>query len=309
MHLNAFKLDPSGVEGGRYKDLVDLILTELWLHRSIRKIFVSYRRADSLEVAHQLWESLTRMQYEVFLDDCTLNPGVNFQRELMWWLNDADLILLLASPNLAVSEWVQEEINAATHASIGFLAVVWPEEDGKKGSNRLPQLMPDQIVDLLPQSFASTMVEPGQQRLVESAVHTITEKVAEKRVQAIQQRLWSLLPYLKDSIPSESDVHDGILQGDLKLFHRDSEKLIYARVLPFRPTLDAIYSLRQDFNDPKNFPKLPTKALFFYRENDRHDQRVWAMEWMLEPERPEEALALYRVLPYTGDTLDLGWLK
>ena len=228
----------------------------------------------------------------------------------MWWLNDADFILLLASPNLSDSKWVQEEINAATHASIGFLAVRWPKLPQGKESDVLEQLMPDQIRDLQPGWFESKEVEQSHQRLVESAVLQIEEWVAEIRVGAIQQRLQSLMPYLRDSIPEDQfEVEDGIRPGDLQLVHKKSRKLFYARVLPFRPTLELIYSLRQDLTDQRNLTPRPAKALFFYREIDRHDQRISAMEWMLEQVHCEECPARYRVLPYTGDTLDLGWLS
>jgi hypothetical protein len=53
-------------------------------------------------------------------------------------LNDADLVLLLGTPNLGKSEWVVKEIAVANATEVPLLAVLWPDPDDPGRAAPLP---------------------------------------------------------------------------------------------------------------------------------------------------------------------------
>lgn len=300
--LHTFNAFPLG-NPPQYAALVDEVLSRLWMRRTLRKVFISYKRSDSLAVAHQLRDALTRAHYDVFLDECSIDYGTHFQRELLWWLNDVDFVLLLASPHLDSSRWVMEEIEFANIAHVGLLALRWPLPPGSRGPAVLSSLMSDQIYALPRLESATTVAE---QTLPRDELEKLLDTIAVYRAQAIQRRLWALLPYLTDQLEAASRPFtptDRI--GDLVLEGANPPGSDYIRVLPFRPTLDTLYAFGQEvmaLHEP------PARALLFYMENDPHDQRCRAFEWCVHSERTGETPSLYRLLPLTDGTFDLGRL-
>jgi hypothetical protein len=124
--INAFKKHDTGTAWA--DSLVDETLSMAWLNRRARKAFISYRRIDSAPIANQIFGRFSELGYEVFLDDATIERGVDFQHELKWWLNDADLLLALLSPRLTDSKWCAEELTFAQSHSIGIAALEWPSQ-------------------------------------------------------------------------------------------------------------------------------------------------------------------------------------
>jgi TIR domain-containing protein len=102
------------------------LLEELRLLRERRKVFVSYRRADSSAVAHQLFQRLDERSFRVFLDTFSVPYGRNFQEELLDNLTDTDVLVLLDTPGVSSSKWVQEEITQANKLGLGVLQLIWP---------------------------------------------------------------------------------------------------------------------------------------------------------------------------------------
>jgi TIR domain len=292
--LNAFALGQ-----GNYKALVDEVLSQIWLARTSRKIFISYKRSDSHEAAHALRDLLTGKGFEVFLDDATITAGKDFQRELSWWLNDADCVLLLASPNFTSSQWVMKEIQFATINSVGLLAVVWPKGGGGRTDPALlSSLMEDQIfsletADLQGAGAASTLTGAAAVRLL--------ERLAEVRARLVQRRLLNLLGLLQENVRRPGYTLEQLDRlGDFEL-NKDGESTgSYLRVLPFRPTVEAIDELRRDVS---RLTSPPSRALLFYQENDARDRRLAALQWLLEPIRDKERPATYRLMPYNGAPL------
>src|SRR5262245_28421749 len=95
-HINAFVM---GFFGEAWTEcLADEVLSMAWLHRRTPKVFISYKRTDSAPIAGQLYDRFNHLGYETFLDEASVPRGTDFQRELKWWLNDADLLIVLASP-------------------------------------------------------------------------------------------------------------------------------------------------------------------------------------------------------------------
>lgn len=56
------------------------LLRSLGLTEFQRRVFISYRRTDSLYIGEDLWEILSQAGFSVFLDRFAIEPGANFQR-------------------------------------------------------------------------------------------------------------------------------------------------------------------------------------------------------------------------------------
>lgn len=75
--------------------ICNLILEGFELLRKNRKIFISYKRTESSNVAIQLYEALERNNFDVFIDTHSIDKGEEFQEELWHRMTDCDVILML----------------------------------------------------------------------------------------------------------------------------------------------------------------------------------------------------------------------
>ena len=103
-----------------------LLLEMLGLVEKERKIFISYRRSETSALAVQLHTELVQRRFDVFLDRFAVPPGVDFQRRLDEDLGDKAYVLLLESPELRNSRWVEHEILYAHARRIEILALTLP---------------------------------------------------------------------------------------------------------------------------------------------------------------------------------------
>ena len=118
-NLNGFFLkDERSVQALR-----NYILAFFGVVNTNRKVFISYRRIDSEELAHQLFDALTKLKYHPFLDSYSIQPGVDFQEYLRHELNDTELIVVLNTENFNESEFTKEEVNIANELRIPILEV------------------------------------------------------------------------------------------------------------------------------------------------------------------------------------------
>jgi TIR domain-containing protein len=127
-NINGFELkDYTGLEG-----LVNRILEGFSLLRISRRLFISYKRDESTELAMQLYEHLDSAGFDVFLDTHSVLPGDKFQDELWHRLVDTDVVILLNSPNFFKSKWTREELAKASAMSIGVVQLIYPDVIPKK---------------------------------------------------------------------------------------------------------------------------------------------------------------------------------
>lgn len=288
--INAFQQDaydadwPSG--------LVDEVLAMAWARRRTRKVFVSYKRTDSAPIAGQLYDKLNRLGYETFYDDASIDRGSDFQRELKWWLNDADLLLVLLSPRFSQSLWCVEEIAFSQSRFVGVLVVNWPNEayadphgNGFGGSGAamgqpplLQSAMPDQQMALSLADFKGAGTAPRgaadlpARELSDAALMRVLAACARQRSVAIRQRLDNLIPLARDVFSTQGPVDAGPLLGDLT-FRDEGRRKCFARVLPFRPQPETIF---QTYQESEGFDRVGC----FYAENDLDDPRARALRWL-----------------------------
>ena len=119
------------INGSIYDDsnldfIVNVALEELRLLRKMRRVFVSYKRSDSVAVANQLFDVLSRCQFDVFMDAYSIRGASEFQMELKHRITDSDVLIQLNSPHFMDSQWCREEISTANSLQIGVLQINWP---------------------------------------------------------------------------------------------------------------------------------------------------------------------------------------
>ncbi|EOB6396905.1 toll/interleukin-1 receptor domain-containing protein [Vibrio vulnificus] len=117
------------------KELAALMMECVGLLRRQRRVFVSYRRTESRDVALQMYDVLTEKGFDVFLDTHDIRPGELFQDALWHKLCDSDVLIMLDTPTYFESRWTREEIGRARAKEIHVLRVVWP--------NHIPNKMAD----------------------------------------------------------------------------------------------------------------------------------------------------------------------
>lgn len=113
--------DPEMVE------LAVALLECLGLLRRQRRVFVSYRRAESRSAAVQLHDLLSGRGFDVFLDTHDIRPGEPFQDVLWHRLCDSDVMVMLDTPTYFESKWTRQELGRARAKEIHVLRIVWPD--------------------------------------------------------------------------------------------------------------------------------------------------------------------------------------
>jgi len=109
--------------------LVNHVLENLSLLRTERRLFISYRRVESRNIAVQLYEYFEQFNYDVFLDTHSVKPGEPFQDELWHRMVDTDVVVILNTPGFLESTWTEQELAQASAMSIGIVQVVWPKTE------------------------------------------------------------------------------------------------------------------------------------------------------------------------------------
>lgn len=131
-HLNGLSY---GDCGASFERLAGRVLEGFGLLRERRRLFISYRRAETSGIATQCYEALDAAGFDVFLDtQGVINPGAPFQEILWHRLVDTDVILLLDSPGFSESRWTTEELARANQSNIQILQLLWPGREDASAS-------------------------------------------------------------------------------------------------------------------------------------------------------------------------------
>ena len=133
-NLNAFKLK----ENADIDTLSNYIFSYFGLLNLNRKVFISYKRQDTENLAMQLFDGLVHRGFSPFLDSYSIEPGVDFQEYLKHELSDSEIMILLNSENFNCSKYTMEEIVVALHQSVGIVLVNFP--NSKKEIKDLAQI-------------------------------------------------------------------------------------------------------------------------------------------------------------------------
>jgi len=121
LSINAFELKRKE----SITSLAACVLENFGLLRKTRRLFISYKREDSRDVAIQLYETLDASGFDVFLDTHSIRPGDVFQDELWSRMVDTDVVVLLNTTNFDKSRWTMEELAKANDMTIGLYQIIW----------------------------------------------------------------------------------------------------------------------------------------------------------------------------------------
>jgi len=107
-------------------DIASVVLPPAGITVDDYRVFVSYRREDGQDLADQLFDELNRRNFDVFLDQYRIGAGVIFQERLMEELAHKSMVVVLETPKITVSKWVEQEVVFAVVNRLGLLAVQVP---------------------------------------------------------------------------------------------------------------------------------------------------------------------------------------
>lgn len=118
-------------------EIIPSILSIAGITANDYRIFVSYTRSDTAELADQLFDALSRENFDVYLDRFRTPPSIDFGIRIEQELHDKSMVMVLESPNILQSTWVQHEIRFAKRHRLGLIALQAP-----KGS-AIPGIYPE----------------------------------------------------------------------------------------------------------------------------------------------------------------------
>jgi len=119
-------LDRIGVlfdDANTIKEKAPEVMTALRISALDERVFLSYARNDTQEIATQLFERLSHEGFDVYLDTASGTPGRPFPDEIRENLAQKAVVLLLELPKVMNSQWTKAEIAYATKQSLGLMAL------------------------------------------------------------------------------------------------------------------------------------------------------------------------------------------
>jgi hypothetical protein len=181
-------------------ELVTTVLSAAGLTPESHRIFISYRRLETQPLAEDLFESLNRLGFDVFLDRFAVPPAVNFQRRLHQDLAEKSMVLLLESDRFGESKWTTEEITYCKRNELGLYSLKLPHGMDPKVARTLPDVLEEWRDDLSEKDFdaAPVVVKDGTNefmqwgRLTPVARDRITIEVRRRHDAALLNRRQNL---------------------------------------------------------------------------------------------------------------------
>ncbi|CAH1570937.1 Molecular chaperone Tir [Vibrio owensii] len=181
------------------KELAALMMECVGLLRRQRRVFVSYRRTESRDVALQMYDVLTEKGFDVFLDTHDIRPGELFQDALWHKLCDSDVLIMLDTPTYFESRWTREEIGRARAKEIHVLRVVWP--------NHIPNKMADLSETIY---LDNEDLENDSGPLINKIIDEIALRVESIRSRSIAARYMSITGRLRAEVERIGASFEGI---------------------------------------------------------------------------------------------------
>lgn len=165
----------------------NLVLQCLGLLPTQRRVFISYRRTESRDVAVQLFEALSARQFDVFLDTHSVGAASDFQSVLWHRLCDCDVVIMLDTPGFFESRWARLEWGRAIDKHISILQLLWPNH---KPSRYSALATPRTLIE---QDFVN-------RELKENVIDEVALQVEELRSKSVALRHANIAGHLKSSI-------------------------------------------------------------------------------------------------------------
>ncbi len=194
LHINAFQLKK---DSGSLERVVALILENLKLLRSERRLFISYRRSEAQSIAIQLYEKLDAAGFDVFLDTRSVPYGEDFQAVLWHRMADSDIVVLLDSPDFRSSHWTRAELSRANATNVQIVHLLWPTVSAD------PTSAFSDFMQLASNDFRSANHTGEQAHLKDTTTRRIVTRVESMRARALASRQRSLVDNFCDKARDE----------------------------------------------------------------------------------------------------------
>ncbi len=206
------------------------------LARTLRQVFISYRRSESAGVAHQLFHELNERGFRVFLDTASVDAGLDFQKALWSRMADVDLVVLLDTKKALDSTWVHQELNRAHDLGIGVVQLIWPDHKQTPGTE-LSFPITLKYVDFVNAQFGKDgTLEPN-------TIQGIIRSIESERIRSLSARRTRLVEGLLEHVKNKGAtvyVHPmknvDVLKGSKKI----------AEVVPFVGVPDSLALYQQE---------------------------------------------------------------
>ncbi|MFD0913953.1 toll/interleukin-1 receptor domain-containing protein [Methylophilus luteus] len=154
-----------------------------------RRVFISYRRDEAATAATQLFNALVERQFDVFLDSQGTAPAA--EEEALSWHNlyDADVLLMLDTPNYFENRWTNAEFGRVLAKGISVLKVSWPDAAASMRSSTASVL-----------KLAATDFSPDAAHMAEQTLLRICQQLEEVRSQNHAVRAVNLVSSIRLAI-------------------------------------------------------------------------------------------------------------
>jgi hypothetical protein len=172
----------NGVQWTSAEPLAEEIIRHLGLTEPDRRIFLSYLRKEATPLAEQLYDELHRRRYNVFMDRFELDACVRVQQSIHEALHESAFVLLLESPSVDTSRWVEEEVAYAMQHQLGLISLVYP----KIKVSRFPIVPPDKRYPLDGHDLSNTNL--ARSRLTPGALEKVLLRVEQEHADQLRAR-------------------------------------------------------------------------------------------------------------------------
>jgi len=164
-----------------------------------RRVFVSYRRQESREVALQLFDALSARLFDVFLDTHGIPPAEDFQAMLWHRLCDSDVLVMIDTPGYFESRWTSAEFGRALSKNIAVLRVGWP------GCKPSPRAVTSGTIEL-----AAADLDATSGRISSPAIDRICHETEALRSESIAVRHLNLVSGIEQGLKSIGGSIEGV---------------------------------------------------------------------------------------------------
>ncbi len=259
------------------------ILARAEITSNVSRIFISYRRLETLPVALQLFDRLVHEGFDVFLDRFSIPPGYDFQRRLHQELEDKSMVVLLESKLLKDSKWTQHEIDFAKRNRLGMLSLRMPDV---KGDALLASIFPGARENLEVEHFVGPAVHDPIENVDQwpalkvEALDRVIGRIKVAHAAALFQRRYRLRGDVVAALNAEHGVNAQYCAvGPLKVVCGSDEHVVWLTTRPpevedFRSVYGAHCARPSPTPDSRGIIVGPQAAL----EPDRIDQLQWLRE-------------------------------
>jgi hypothetical protein len=226
------------------------ILARAEVTSPVSRVFVSYRRLETLPIALQLFDRLTHEGFEVFLDRFSIPPGYDFQRRLTQELEDKSMVVLLESRHLRDSQWTQHEIDFAKRTRLGLATIRMPDVTPAEA---LPSTTIGPVLELKdPTDFAGpsrTVPDPARAgvtvtewpALTKDAEDRVVAEIKQAHADALFRRRHRLRTDLVEALRAGGIPTQYTAVGPLIVSHSPDEHLVWVTTRP--PEVDDFRSV------------------------------------------------------------------